>query len=237
MSCPIITKEVRDLAKKFPYEGEESVLNLVGLWQEKKGKTSEDYPEGWELANFIKELRDPKAVAKRVEVFTGNWSRQDAANQTNKVFLFGDNTDDRVNTHHVPTMTQAVIRGLPNAIGIDTKKNRGTSEDSYFTDADFDVFKATEEDISLAKKQNCDNNEKNQRKQVKKTGDIAPVRLKRDANNQAECPRCGAKMKYLEPETAKIVNGRADFSDTVARFRCDECDSLYRQIASTDYYQ
>lgn len=29
----------------------------------------------------------------------------------------------------------------------------------------FDVFKATEEDISLAKKQNCDNNEKNQRKQ------------------------------------------------------------------------
>lgn len=142
MSCPIITKEVRDLAKKFPYEGEESILNLVGLWQEKKGKTSEDYPEGWELANFIKELRDPKAVAERVEVFTGNWSRQDAANQTNKVFLFGDNTDDRVNTHHVPTMTQAVIRGLPNAVGIDTKKNRGTSEDSYFTDADFDVFKA-----------------------------------------------------------------------------------------------
>jgi hypothetical protein len=38
-------------------------------------------------------------------------------------------------------MTQAVIRGLPNAIGIDTKKNRGTTEDSYFTDADFDIFK------------------------------------------------------------------------------------------------
>lgn len=101
----------------------------------------------------------------------------------------------------------------------------------------FDVFKATEEDISLAKKQNDDNNKGNQRKQVKKTGDIAPARLNRDVNNQAECPRCGAKMKYLEPEAAKIVNGRADFSDTVARFRCDECDSLYRQIASTDYYQ
>ena len=50
----------------------------------------------------------------------------------------------------------------------------------------FDVFKATEEDISLAKKQNGDNNKKNQRKNIKKTGDIAPVRLKRDANNQAE---------------------------------------------------
>jgi hypothetical protein len=31
---------------------------------------------------------------------------------------------------------------LPNAIGIDTKKNRGTSESSYFTNADFDIFKA-----------------------------------------------------------------------------------------------
>jgi triosephosphate isomerase len=30
---------------------------------------------------------------------------------------------------------------LPNAIGIDTKKNRGTYENSYFTDADFDIFK------------------------------------------------------------------------------------------------
>lgn len=33
-----------------------------------------------------------------------------------------------ISNKHVPTSTQAVIRGLPNAIGIDTKKNRGTSE-------------------------------------------------------------------------------------------------------------
>ena len=64
-----------------------------------------------------------------VEVYKGNWTREEVAKQTDKVFLFGDNTDDRLNTHHVPTSTQAVIRGLPNAIGIETKKNRGTNED------------------------------------------------------------------------------------------------------------
>ncbi len=100
----------------------------------------------------------------------------------------------------------------------------------------FDVFAASEEDLSCAKKQ-VDANKKKSGRIIKKIGDLAPVQLKRDADNQVKCPRCGANMQYLEPETAKIVNGRADFSDTVARYHCDECDSLYRQIASTDYYQ
>ena len=78
----------------------------------------------------------------KVEIYQGYWTREEVESQTDKVFLFGDNTDDRVNTHYVPTRTQAVIRGLDNAIGIDTKKNRGTSESSYFTDVDFDIFKA-----------------------------------------------------------------------------------------------
>lgn len=142
MSCLVITPEIRELAKKFPNETEQSILNLVGLWQDKNNKSIEDIPSGSELNDFIKELRSPKVVSKRVEVFSGNWTRQDVANQTSKVFLFGDNTNDRVNTHYVPTMTQAVIRGLDNVIGIDTKKNRGTSEDSYFTDEDFDTFKS-----------------------------------------------------------------------------------------------
>ena len=44
-------------------------------------------------------------------------------------------------------------------------------------------------------------------------------------------------MRFLEPEAVKIVDGRADMSDTVPRFACDECSSVYRCIASTDYYQ
>lgn len=77
-----------------------------------------------------------------VEIHHGNWTRGYVQNNQDKVFLFGDNTNDRVNTHYIPKSTQAVIRGLDNAIGIDTKKDRGTFDTSYFTDEDFDAFKA-----------------------------------------------------------------------------------------------
>ena len=142
MSCLVETPEIRKLAKELQGETIQSILGLVGLWQDQNNKSKEEYPSSKELNKFRIMLRSPEAVSKRVEVFSGNWAREDVAKQSGKVFLFGDNTDDRINTHYVPTMTQAVIRGLDNAIGIDTKKNRGTSEDSYFTDADFDTFKA-----------------------------------------------------------------------------------------------
>ena len=63
MSCLIITPEIRELAKKFPNETEQSVLNLVGLWQEKNNKSIEDIPLGSELNDFIKEIR--KAVPSK----------------------------------------------------------------------------------------------------------------------------------------------------------------------------
>ena len=58
MSCLILTPEIRELAKKFPNETEQSVLNLVGLWQERNNKSPEDIPLGSELNAFIKELRE-----------------------------------------------------------------------------------------------------------------------------------------------------------------------------------
>ena len=106
----------------------------------------------------IKELITKNAIESKntesypVEIYKGYWTRDEVAKQTDKVFLFGDNTEDRTVTHYVPSTTQAVIRGLSNAIGIDTKKDRGTSESSYFTDADFDTFKAqVDEAIQKAK--------------------------------------------------------------------------------------
>lgn len=87
-----------------------------------------------------------------VEEFQGFWNRQQVAAQTDKIFLFGDNTNDRTVTKYVPSMTQAVIRGLSNAIGIDTKKDRGTASNSYLTDNDFDWFKNhVDTQIKLAK--------------------------------------------------------------------------------------
>ena len=88
----------------------------------------------------------------KVEEFKGFWTREQVAKQTDKVFLFGDNTNDRINTKYIPSSTQAVIRGLPNAIGIDTKKDRGTNTTSYFTNKDFPQFKQqVDEAIQQAK--------------------------------------------------------------------------------------
>lgn len=75
------------------------------------------------------------------------------------------------------------------------------------------------------------------KRRIKSTGELAPMQLKRNANGHCECPRCGVAMRFLEPGAVKIVDGRADMSDTVARFKCDECDSLYRRIATTNYFQ
>ena len=73
------------------------------------------------------------------------WTREEVSKDTNHVYLFGDNIKDASDTKaFIPKSTQAVIRGLPNAIGIPTKKTRGTGADAYFYDnnVDFEIFKA-----------------------------------------------------------------------------------------------
>ena len=55
------------------------------------------------------------------------------------IYLFGDNIKDS-NTKFVPRHTQAVIRGLPNAVGIITKKDRWYNPESYFSDNEYDLF-------------------------------------------------------------------------------------------------
>ena len=60
MSCLTITPRIKELAKKFPNETEQSVLNLVGMWQEKNNKSIEDIPMGYELQDFIKKNENVK---------------------------------------------------------------------------------------------------------------------------------------------------------------------------------
>lgn len=94
------------------------------------GKYAVDAINNNEFRNkYVRTAQVEDIKVQKVERFKWRWTRNDVKLQDDKVFLFGDNTDDRLNTHHIPTSTQAVIRWLPNAIGIDTKKNRGTIED------------------------------------------------------------------------------------------------------------
>lgn len=76
-----------------------------------------------------------------------------------------------------------------------------------------------------------------EKKKVIATGDIPPVILKKDANGKCKCPRCGEMMNFVEGGAVTIVNGKPDMENVKARFVCDECKSVFRQIATTEYYQ
>ena len=67
----------------------------------------------------------------------GNWTRAEVEADKGYTYLFGDNTADRA-SGVVPTQTQAVIRGLDNAVGIDTRLSK--TEDWVDTDANYNKF-------------------------------------------------------------------------------------------------
>ncbi len=92
MSCLIITPEIRELAKKFPNETVQSVLNLVGLWQEKNNKSIEDIPLGSELNDFIKELRSSEATEQLDEALSSSFDtpRITSVEEQQKVDLLFD---------------------------------------------------------------------------------------------------------------------------------------------------
>ncbi len=80
----------------------------------------------------------------KVIIWDGFWTRQDAIDNPDKLFLFGGNIlQDCLLAHrpYVPSLTQAVIRGLPNACSIETKLTNGTMFNAYFTDEDVELFK------------------------------------------------------------------------------------------------
>ena len=72
---------------------------------------------------------------------------------------------------------------------------------------------------------------------VRRTGDLEPMILKKDVNNQCVCPRCGELMDFVEGQPVHIVDGKPDMENVKDHFRCPHCDSVYRRIATTDYFQ
>jgi len=69
----------------------------------------------------------PKHI--KVEIWNGHWTRQDAIDNPDKLFLFGGNIlQDHITKGRVSPSTQAVIRGLPNTLAVNTKLTNGTLE-------------------------------------------------------------------------------------------------------------
>jgi hypothetical protein len=136
MSCLIITPEIRELAKKFPNETEQSVLNLVGLWQEKNNKSIEDIPMGYELQEFIKELRSSEATEQLDEALRSSFDtpRITSVEEQQKVDLLFDprTRRDRVTLiarffsnevdNALQEMTDSLKRRIDDASGVEKEE-------------------------------------------------------------------------------------------------------------------
>jgi len=72
---------------------------------------------------------------KEVFEWTGVWSLQDITSNKDKIFIFSDNLE------HSGKSGASLARLCRNSFGIITKRRKGSSKDSYFTDADIDLFK------------------------------------------------------------------------------------------------
>lgn len=136
MSCLIITPEIRELAKKFPNETEQSILNLVGLWQEKNNKSIEDIPLGSELNDFIKELRSSEATEQLDEALSSSFNtpRITSVEEQQKVDLLFDprTRRDRVTLiarffsnevdNALQEMTDSLKRKIDDASGVEKEE-------------------------------------------------------------------------------------------------------------------
>jgi hypothetical protein len=67
----------------------------------------------------------------KLRLYPGFWDRKTVERRSNCLFVFGDNDV------HKGAGGQAIIRGLPNSIGIPTKKYPNNNPDSFYTDLEY----------------------------------------------------------------------------------------------------
>lgn len=75
------------------------------------------------------------------------------------------------------------------------------------------------------------------KREIKATGNLPPMELKKDERGRCGCPRCGGSMKYIEGQPVRIVDGKVTFDDVLGHFSCPDCNSVFRRIAGTDFFQ
>jgi hypothetical protein len=79
-------------------------------------------------------------MAGKILPYEGIWTRTEVEADPENIYVFGDNLAD-AETGYVPSVTQAVIRGLPNAFGIITKIDRKLSQESFLNDINFGQYR------------------------------------------------------------------------------------------------
>lgn len=69
---------------------------------------------------------------KKIKIFSGNWTVNDVTNQKTDTFVYGDNLLRKGKGG------QAIIRDLPNTIGLVTKKEPNNNSSSFFSDIEYE---------------------------------------------------------------------------------------------------
>lgn len=162
MNCVEITDTIKEFASHFENETPQTIANLLGLWWEANPNRVKEMPLVSELRKFMSELRGskfPTLISPTIVSHRGNWTRSEVARDPESLYIFTDNTDRDSGRgligpmskyaqkygrdKHYPTMTQAVLRGLDNAMPISTQRwyhegAKGVS--GRWTDADIAEF-------------------------------------------------------------------------------------------------
>ena len=66
---------------------------------------------------------------------------------------------------------------------------------------------------------------------------MEPTRLIRDENGAVKCPRCGETLIFVSAQPVQVVDGKLNMKDSQAHFKCENCNTVFRAIVNTDYYQ
>ena len=90
-------------------------------------------------------------MAGKILPYEGIWTRAEVAADLNNFYLFGENEEDYLGTY-VPSITQAVIRNLPNSVGVITKHDRKLSANSFLKDSEADSYAIYIDNLRLALK-------------------------------------------------------------------------------------
>lgn len=66
---------------------------------------------------------------------------------------------------------------------------------------------------------------------------LDPIKLTPDDRGICKCPECGADLTFIKSQPVEIVDGKLNMEDSEPHYLCDSCNSVYRSVVYTDYYQ
>jgi len=66
---------------------------------------------------------------------------------------------------------------------------------------------------------------------------MEPFKMEKNKEGFCECPQCGGKLTFIEYVPMTIIDGKINREDQDPHYECGCCNTVYRRIVSTDYYQ